>query len=37
MTIVLWGATGLTGHEVLNQVLEGGHEVKAVVHPWHYV
>ena len=30
MRIVLWGATGLTGHEVLNQALEGGHEVKAV-------
>ncbi len=31
MKIVLWGATGLTGREVLAQALEGGHEVKAVV------
>ena len=31
MKIVLWGATGLTGREVLDQALEGGHEVKAVV------
>ena len=31
MKIVLWGATGLTGIEVLNQSLEGGHLVKAVV------
>lgn len=30
MKIVLWGATGLTGREVLYQALEGGHEVKAV-------
>jgi putative NADH-flavin reductase len=30
MRIVLWGATGLTGCEVLYQALEGGHEVKAV-------
>ncbi|MBW2630707.1 MAG: SDR family oxidoreductase [Deltaproteobacteria bacterium] len=30
MKIVLWGATGLTGREVLGQALEGGHEVKAV-------
>lgn len=30
MKIVLWGATGLTGREVLNQALEGGLEVKAV-------
>ena len=30
MKIVLWGATGLTGREVLDQALEGGHEVKAV-------
>ena len=30
MKIVLWGATGLTGREVLNQALDGGHEVKAV-------
>ena len=31
MKIVLWGATGLTGREVLDQALEGGHEMKAVV------
>ncbi len=31
MKIVLWGATGLTGREVLNQALDAGHEVKAVV------
>ncbi|MBW2367404.1 MAG: NAD(P)H-binding protein [Deltaproteobacteria bacterium] len=31
MKIVLWGATGLTGREVLSQALEDGHEVKAVV------
>ena len=30
MKIVLWGATGLTGREVLYQALNGGHEVKAV-------
>ena len=30
MKIVLWGATGLTGREILSQALEGGHEVKAV-------
>ncbi len=30
MRLVLWGATGLTGREVLSQALEGGHEVKAV-------
>jgi len=30
MKIVLWGATGLTGCEVLYQALNGGHEVKAV-------
>ena len=30
MKIVLWGATGLTGREVLHQALEGGHEVQAV-------
>ena len=30
MKIVLWGATGLTGREILNQALEEGHEVKAV-------
>jgi putative NADH-flavin reductase len=30
MKIVLWGATGLTGREVLNQALGAGHEVKAV-------
>ncbi len=30
MKIVLWGAAGLTGREVLYQALEGGHEVKAV-------
>ena len=30
MKIVLWGATGLTGREVLYQALEDGHEVKAV-------
>ena len=30
MKIVLWGATGLTGREVLYQALEGGHKVKAV-------
>jgi len=28
--IVLWGATGLTGREVLDQALSDGHEVKAV-------
>ncbi len=31
MKIILWGATGLTGCEVLTQALEAGHEVKAVV------
>ncbi len=31
MKIVLWGATGLTGREVLYQALDGGHEVTAVV------
>lgn len=31
MKIVLWGATGLTGREVLSQALEAGYEVKAVV------
>ena len=30
MKIVLWGATGLTGREVLSQALNDGHEVKAV-------
>jgi len=30
MKIVLWGATGLTGREILSQALNGGHEVKAV-------
>jgi putative NADH-flavin reductase len=30
MKIVLWGATGLTGHEILSQALDDGHEVKAV-------
>ncbi len=30
MKVVLWGATGLTGREILNQALEEGHEVKAV-------
>jgi len=30
MKIILWGATGMTGREVLNQALDGGHEVKAV-------
>jgi len=30
MKIVLWGATGLTGHEILNQAIDAGHEVKAV-------
>jgi putative NADH-flavin reductase len=31
MKIILWGATGLTGREVLNQALNDGYEVKAVV------
>ena len=31
MKIVLFGATGLTGHEILKQALDEGHEVKAVV------
>jgi putative NADH-flavin reductase len=31
MKIVLFGATGLTGHEILKQALEEGHEVIAVV------
>lgn len=31
MKIVLWGATGLTGREILSQALEDEHEVKAVV------
>ena len=31
MKIVIWGATGLTGRELLNQALEGGHQVKAAV------
>jgi len=30
MKLVLWGATGLTGREILHQALDGGHEVKAV-------
>ncbi|MEA3222657.1 MAG: NAD(P)H-binding protein [Thermodesulfobacteriota bacterium] len=30
MKIVLWGATGQTGREVLYQALDSGHEVKAV-------
>jgi putative NADH-flavin reductase len=30
MKIVLWGATGLTGREILQQALDEGHEVKAV-------
>lgn len=30
MKIVLWGASGLTGREILNQALNDGHEVKAV-------
>ena len=30
MKIVLWGATGLTGREILNQAIDAGHEVKAV-------
>ena len=28
--IALWGATGLTVREILNQALDDGHEVKAV-------
>ncbi len=31
MKIVLWGATGLTGREILDQALDAGHEVKAFV------
>ncbi len=31
MKIVLWGATGLTGREILYQALDAGHKVKAVV------
>jgi len=31
MGIILFGATGLTGREILLQALENGHEVKAVV------
>jgi len=31
MNIILFGATGLTGREILLQALENGHEVKAVV------
>ena len=30
MKIVLWGATGLTGSEILSQALNAGHKVKAV-------
>ena len=31
MKIILWGATGLTGSEILNQALAAGHEMKAIV------
>jgi len=31
MKIVLWGATGLTGREILFQALSAGYEVKAAV------
>ena len=31
MKIVLWGATGLTGKEILSQALDAGHEVKVII------
>jgi uncharacterized protein YbjT (DUF2867 family) len=37
MRIVLWGATGLTGREMLAQALEAGHKVKAIVRNPEYI
>jgi len=31
LKIVLWGATGLTGKEILSQALDAGHKVKVIV------
>ncbi len=34
MNILIFGASGKTGHELVKQALAQGHNVTAVIHGW---